>query len=360
MFLRTRSVLNDERVNKEVNSLGPLVNNVTIFASEFSNKYSSFSRDNAFFNVIKLFSFKILGRLSVLELFFRAIPTLLFKGEGAKKVIWLHDPILFILLPFIFILRKLKVVHLIVWDHHELPPSHIVNSSFWRGLLGWFARHVDINIQANRPRAEFFNQYFLKKSVSEIFIIRNYPDNSKFSVPENFDLDGPFIYVQSGYGNHRCWPSLFKSLRESSTLPIVFAGAPEGKFDYSGFSVPVIELGRISPQELKGLFYKAAFTIVLYQERFGINNFLCEPNRLFHALNSRLPILCGYNPTMSDEVAKFKAGIILEDDGSNPIYLSKAISQMCREYEKYNYEVDDLVSWHIQAPIFNEIIRRIP
>jgi hypothetical protein len=331
MILRTRSVLNDERVLKEAATIAELGSCVEIFASESANKRanSSFSGQ---VNLLSqnLWSARFLGRLSVVELNCRAVArTVNARVRGRKfEIVWLHDPVMFLGLPIWLLLRALGVVSKIVWDHHELPPAKYVQSPGWRWLLGRLALSVDINIQANEPRKAYFVDCFVSSDRhrarldEKTLVLRNYPARQEGAITLPDEIRDqlpkePFVYVQSGFGSHRNFASLAQALSQFEDLPVVFAGvSPAEAADYFA-RANWIALGRVAPAYLPALFQHAQFTIILYQQSFGINNWLCEPNRLFHALSHACPVIAGNNPPMKAFLESTGGGVILDDDGSD-------------------------------------------
>ena len=366
MLLRTSSLLHDERVLKEMNSLSEQDATVKAFVSENTNEAKSYSVcENANANSLKLKSYNKLGRMSVAELGLKALVKILSDKQppGSKKIVWFHDPVMFVNIPLFYLFRKTGHIDKLVWDHHELPPSSITNSSRWRKIIGTLASKVDANIQANTWRKSYFLDKFLSGNKSlepKIHVLRNYPGSAQEDSPEPSVVaklaDQPFIYIQSGFGDHRNYPSLHQALRKAASLPVVFSGSAPADVNFDDFPVPVIALGKVSPSSLPWFFRHAAFTVILYKSNFGINNHLCEPNRLFHAISNQLPAITGNNPPMREAIEKYSAGVILDDDGTDPAGLETAIAKMCAEYSDYKYSAPLDLQWDSQKDVLKTLV----
>ena len=360
MLLSTNSVKNDERVIKEAHTLAMIGISVQIHACENSNAQARYAIENIPIHLYKCTLKKILGRLHVVELFIRVLLNSKIDRRTSPAV-WVHDPIMFSIIPFLLLLKKLGLIDSIIWDHHELPPKAILKSRTFRKLFSFCARCVDKNVQANRWRATLFRRLFLKKAHTKlnVEVIRNFPSQRLFTAKQpdnNIMTEAPFIYIQSGFGEHRNFSYLRQALKKAATLPIVFSGEVPEDTVFEDFSVPVTTLGKIPPEQLIWYFQHAAFTVILYNKDFGLNNYYCEPNRLFHAIKHDLPAIVGSNPPMAKEVSKLKCGLILSDDGTDVQALQESIYVMCHSYGKFKRNREIEMNWEQQTPVFKNIL----
>ena len=70
---------------------------------------------------------------------------------------------------------------------------------------------------------------------------------------------------------------------------------------------------------------KCIMSLVFYKNT-SMNNWYCEPNRLFQNINNGNPVVVGLNPPMKEVVDKYGVGVCADTDGSDTEKIVLAIN----------------------------------
>lgn len=78
-----------------------------------------------------------------------------------------------------------------------------------------------------------------------------------------------------------------------------------------------------------------------------MNNWLCEPNRLYQAKLVGTPIVAGNNPTLSNALKGYPLGVTAATDGSDSEEISLAIQRLkdLVKFERCSDNVESNVYW---------------
>ena len=123
--------------------------------------------------------------------------------------------------------------------------------------------------------------------------------------------------------------------KDEVALKICFAG-----------SFPVLKV----PQYMK----LCQATMVFYKNT-SINNWYCEANRLYQAVDVGLPAVVGANPPMKAIVDDLGVGISVDTDGSDVTKMAQGLSSLLSDYDNYKTNIrklKDEISWDSQTSLF--------
>lgn len=330
MVIKTRKLETDDRLRKECNSITDMDYDVDILCwlTRNSKKKSNCYKKSKF-TTLRLIT-RILDKRFLLPLhFFEFFVKFVFVVCKKKpKVLWLHDPIMIGVIPAALLLQKLKLVERIVWDQHETPPAIIRKYKALRILFGWFCNLTDIVIVANDERAKYLKQSYLIKT--RVINLNNYSDSEFINVPPkllseqltDWLANREYFLAQNGADFKRNFESLARAIIENDLPPVVLVGYVDSKIksnlksEYGSlYENKFFEVGVVPQMELVAYLTNSIASIILYKNT-DENQWYCEPNRLYQAINFKKPVLVGNNPTMANIVTKHSIGVVLEDDGS--------------------------------------------
>lgn len=239
-----------------------------------------------------------------------------------------------------------------IWDLHEFP-------SRFNNLIGKFVLRIIEKksykiIHANKERLNECFERLLFRDKKKHWVINNYPDkeffkrsNDPITDPKivNWLQSDKFIYLQGLFAEGRLPYNTIKSILTNITdLPVklLIIGAFEERLldkltEEFGklFNQKVYLMGPIDQLEIPVYLSKSLFTVVLYKKT-SINNFYCEPNRLYQAIALNVPVIVGHNPTLKRIVNSYDKSIILEDDGSNLSGLEEAVRYLLNNKYSFN------------------------
>ncbi len=349
MVIKTNALIYDDRFRKEVQSLQRIGTAVTASIMEDANRPGN-GHDYGDgvvqkFNILSLLTRKVLKSrwfvlVHLLEFILRTCSQIV---RIKPKVVWIHDPILMVFIPFLAVLRRMGIIEKVIWDHHELPVKRIDESPFLRRVFALFCKGADTIIAANKQRLEYLKSRYPGFEKGEKGIIRNYSDSAfiqqpQKALPEDLVrwLSGrEYFLVQSGVVDLRNFRTIAKALVPSNSLPAIVAvgGGNEKliadmRLQYGEqFDKRVYLIGKVPQMELTRYLDSAIASIIFYRKDYGVNNWLCEPNRLFQALNRNRPVIVGNNPPMVDILDKFELGIVVNDDGVEAELLGVAVDE---------------------------------
>lgn len=252
--------------------------------------------------------------------------TLQFLKRNDSDILIFHDVqqylnLIFILLFSLFKDRK------IVWDLHELPHSILLKYSITRRVLKYILENVDVVVYTNNERREYIYER-LKMNENEYFILNNYPNDIYLNEPHSSlptvlkDLRGGLLYILwlGGALQGRNFTTFFEAYKKvSDKFNLVILGRVDDL--YKDEVNDLIDQGKIyndfvKQEEMINYIDNAYFSVVLYKDTTP-NNYYCEPNRLYQLITRNIPAIVGCNPTMKAIIEKYKAGIVLKDDGSD-------------------------------------------
>lgn len=382
MVIKTNALIYDDRFRKEVQSLQRIGVEVSGSVLEDANKarrghdYGD-GRQQAFsvFSLFtrKLFKHRVFVLLHLSEFILRVLFTLI---QLKPKVVWVHDPILLVFMPFLAVFRWLGVIEKVVWDHHELPVKRIDDSPLLRTVFGWFCTRADVLIAANAPRLNYLTQHYPRVAdVKRFAVIRNYSDQEFVQQPAkplpealtSWLAGREYLLVQSGLVEIRNFRAIADTIIPDDTLPplVVVGGGDKTLIaEYqqrypAQFTQRVYLVDKVPQMELTRYLDGALASVIFYNQHFGINNWLCEPNRLFQALNRNRPVIVGSNPPMAEMVNWCRYGVIADDDGSNQARFAEALQhflQTQHRLQPLNSEKAFSIQWESQDPVFRDIM----
>lgn len=330
MLLKCNGLQYDDRVRKECESIFDTLKYTTeIHVLEDNNQKSSgytFRSKSKFFSY-RLFTRKIfkgnsLLLVKLLEFFFYLLPSLLKK----RKVVWLHDPLMFVFVPIFFLLKKARLVESIVWDQHELPPSKFISNILFRELYKWSLKHVDVRIHANKERAEHLNSLLGEKYSYKT--LNNFVDHTfitEETQPIDFGVQSwldnqDFVLLQSGAYEDRNFRSVAEAFCTYGKQKCIVVGGASVDLDlyraeFNNFDDVFYFVGMVPQIRLVDYIDLAKYSLILYKSTTP-NSFYCEANRLYQASSRGTVVVVGNNPPMQSFVSKNKNGFVLSDDGS--------------------------------------------
>lgn len=363
MIIFTSSLDYDERIKKEVASLGNLnVTDISIFASEenpsrippgpikiINPRFFIPNRESI---VVKL--------LKITELFLRLITTVSYKNFDR---IWLHDPIMVFILPFL----KKRTQTPIIWDLHELPPDAFFKNRLLKRYFRRSAAVADVIITANLERGEFMMRENL---ITSFEVLENFPLNRyektdpsyKDQEFEDFIRERPYAYCQSATHPMRNFEALAKACVQKKQCLVVPGDRNEEYYrvrnTIPNFDDYILVLGKKPSDRLDYYLSRARFSMIFYTDQ-NKNNYYCAPNRLYHSLKLGIPVVVGANPPLARIIEEFKCGVMLNSYGENTSDIVDAIGEIDHNYEVYKRNAEKIsgrFDWRTQEELIKKIV----
>ena len=244
-----------------------------------------------------------------------------------------------------------------IWDLHEFPSKF--NNLFGKIFLKLIEKKSYKILHANRERLNACFDKSLFNDKSKHWVINNYPDKEFFNRSNDLITDprivnwlqsDKFVYLQGLFIEGRFPYNTVKSILaniENLPVKVLIVGTFDDqslqklKEEFGSlFEKKVYLLGPIDQLEIPIYLSKCLFTIILYKS-ISINNFYCEPNRLYQSIALNIPVIVGNNPTSKSIVEHYDKAIVLDDDGSNLSALKKAVRDLVEstDYDNPTQEI---------------------
>ncbi len=229
--------------------------------------------------------------------------------------------------PFI-LLSKMK---LIVWDHHELPLP-FVNKFYMQWLYKRMERKCKVMIHANQPRLEYMYEKGLVSDRNKHFVLRNYPEFNEI----DSEYDDTYYHFVKWLGNDKCVylqglagparadaESIGAVLSVPGLKAVVLGRVSEDRmqvfeqrFGKGQLSERIYFVGQQKQLKTPQYIRKCIMSLVFYKKT-SMNNWYCEPNRLFQNIINGNPVVVGSNPPMKELVDNYGVGVCVDTDGSD-------------------------------------------
>lgn len=350
-YIKTKSINVDRRVQKMLKSIEKLGASTSLILS------SNDQLHKGVLEVARIHRLNLIGGAAPVSMFKRLVGAIQFclqsfsftKRKPDANIHWINDPILF---PLVLLLRRIDDSY-IIWDHHELPPDWVLRNRFVRSLFRISYKSANCVIHTNHDRSDYLESVLDIQHPNKK-VIPNYPEKSEINKGERVELrhqkPGQFVYLQNAIGNGRCDLEILKAIK-SSGLGAVHAGNVDvNRINYLRNQLNGLDfcefVGLRSLAEINYLLDNSMCTLIFYRNS-SMNNWLCEPNRLYQAKLVGTPIVAGNNPTLSNALKGYPLGVTAATDGSDSEEISLAIQRLkdLVKFERCSDNVESNVYW---------------
>lgn len=262
----------------------------------------------------------------------------------------------------------------ILWDLHELPEGLLV--SWWKRLVFRFAEwKVKVMVHANEQRLNYLVRKGCVKRKEKHFILRNYPQFDD----TNYELDKKYLDFEKWLGHDKCVyiqgittrgradaESVEAVLNVPSLKAVVIGNTRKDlvtdllkKHSKEEINKKLYFTGQIAQQKTPQYMRKCCMSLVFYKKT-SMNNWFCEPNRLFQNLIYGNPVVVGNNPPMKEIVDNYHVGVSIDSDGSDSEAIKDAILNILNNYQNYRQEIDRSKKkwlWYTQEDVLKVIMK---
>lgn len=265
--------------------------------------------------------------------------------------------------------------HRIIWDMHELPTIFL--GSFWRKLLlKYMMRRCKVVIHANAERLQYLKEQHAISNLYNQHIIRNYPDFNEDVMQMDQKVEqfvtwldkGDCAYLQGATAYSRCDRECVEAVMKVPNLKAVVVGnfnekvRSELQKRYGDELTKKIFFTGLVPQKITPYYIRMCkFSLVFYRNTI-VNNYYCEPNRMYQSIVNDCPVVVGCNPPMKKLVDKYQFGVSLPDDGSDVSNIVYGFQQVLDNHSYYQERIamnKNVLQWNQQNGEFVKIISKV-
>lgn len=240
---------------------------------------------------------------------------------------WVNDPVLFLLVILLSVFRN----NFIIWDHHELPPCWILKYKTTKFLFKLAYQRSDIVIHANNQRKNFLENE-LSFAHGESIVLGNFPLKSEVQELQSVKLNevslDDYIYLQNCIGENRCDLEIFRAVKAAGLKAVHAGGIDPKRLRWLTNELGGLEfcefVGVRSIPEINYLLKNSICTLIFYKN-VSMNNWLCEPNKLYQAVAQNCTIIGGNNPPIVNFLSNYENSILCFTDGSNSADILDAV-----------------------------------
>lgn len=264
----------------------------------------------------------------------------------------------------------------IVWDLRELP-MFLMGNWWKRMILKHIFNKCKILIHANQYRLDYLKHNGLIKNEKKHFVVRNYPEFSTF----DSEYDARYYEVKGWIGDRTCVylqglshdaRASYESMAAVLNIPDICAivlgtvadQAKQAIIEH--FSKEVVEkricfAGNFKVLKIPQYMALCHLSLVFYKNT-SPNNFYCEANRLYQAIDAGLPVVVGNNPSMKSIVEDLNVGVSVDTDGSDIALIEDGIKMVLEKHLLFVNNIKHLtneIKWDSQEPVFKQVIEKI-
>jgi len=259
------------------------------------------------------------------------------------------------------------------WDLRELP-MFLMRSVWGKMVLRYLFEKCTVMMHANQYRIDYLKQQGLIKEENKHLVVRNYPE---FNVVDT-EFDNRYYEVKKWIGNRTC--VYLQGLSNDSRAPMESMAAVLNIPDICAIVLgTVIESAKEQLIEMysrevveKRICFAGNFKVLkvpqylalchlslIFYKNTSPNNYFCEANRLYQAIDAGLPVVVGSNPSMKSVVEELGAGVSVDTDGSDISLIENGIKTILDNREQYVNNINQLtneIKWESQEPVFKHAI----
>lgn len=252
-----------------------------------------------------------------------------------------------------------------LWDMHELP-GQLMKKWWTKALFRYSERKLRVLVHANKPRFEYLQSIGMVKHPEKHYILRNYPDFNEIDSEydemyhrfEEWLGDDKCVYLQGITNRDRADIESVGAVLDVEGLKAVVIGRTrtilrsilEEKYGKEQVEQRLFFTGQIKQLKTPQYIRKCEMSLVFYTKT-GMNNWYCEPNRLFQNINNGNPVVVGSNPPLKEIVENYRVGVCAGTDGSDQTKIAAAIRKVLDDidtYKKALAECSDKWIWSYQ------------
>lgn len=259
------------------------------------------------------------------------------------------------------------------WDLRELP-MFLLGSSWKRMALKYIFNKCTVMIHANQYRIDYLKQQGLIKDEKKHYVVRNFPE---FSAIDS-EYDARYYEVKEWIGNRTCvylqglsndsrasYESLSAVLNTPDICAIVLGTVSEkakqqvnDKYGEDVVTERICYAGNFKVLKVPQYLALCHLSLVFYRNT-SPNNYYCEANRLYQAIDAGLPVVVGSNPSMKYIVEDLGVGVSVETDGEDIALIEKGIKAVLDNRDVYVDNIKRLnneIKWESQEPTLKKVV----
>lgn len=237
-------------------------------------------------------------------------------------------------------------------------------------------KKVNVMVHANEARLKHLQKIGMIHHNDKQFVLRNYPQFNEID-KEYDDLYLNFekwvgkdkcVYLQGLGGDDRADVESIQAILKVPGLKAVVVG----RIDDDRMKIirnlcgeenvenQIFFTGQVKQCKTPQYIRKCFMSLVFYKNS-SVNNWYCEPNRLFQNVLNGNPVVVGNNPPMKEFVERGGFGIVVDTDGSDVSKIVDGINYVIRNYDVIKSNIAQNSSyalWDRQNDTLEQIMKK--
>lgn len=265
---------------------------------------------------------------------------------------------------------------ILVWDLRELP-LFLMGSRVKHAILKFIFKRCKVCLHANLFRIDYLAHMGLIKEPSKHFSIRNFTDFSsidpeydeRYYEVKNWISDRNCIYLQGINTPSRASEEVLSAIMKTPDVCAIILGSVDinamesikHKYGIEEVQSRILVVGNFPVLKVPQYMKLCHATMVFYKKT-SMNNWYCEANRLYQAIDIGLPAVVGANPPMKAIVEDLGVGISVGTDGSDVTLMAQGLSLLLSDYNNYKSNINKLkdeINWDSQISVFKTAFESI-
>lgn len=259
------------------------------------------------------------------------------------------------------------------WDLRELP-MFLMRSSWKQMVLKHIFSKCKVMIHANQYRIDYLKKCGLIKDEKKHLVVRNFPEFS--AIDPEFDEryyevkqwigDRTCVYLQGLSNDSRAsYESLAAVLNVPDICAIVLGSVSEPskqqiikQYGEKIVAERICFAGNFKVLKVPQYLAMCHLSLVFYKNT-SPNNYYCEANRLYQAIDAGLPVVVGSNPSMKSIVEELGVGVSVDTDGSDISMIEEGIKTVLSKRDGYLNNIKKLtneIKWESQEPSLKKAV----
>jgi glycosyltransferase involved in cell wall biosynthesis len=229
-------------------------------------------------------------------------------------------------------------------------------------------------IHANQYRIDYLKQNGLIKDEKKHLVVRNFPElsavdseyDSRYYEVKKWIGERTCVYLQGLSNDSRAsYESLAAVMNTHNICAIVLGTVSEPakqkvleQYGEKEVTEKVCFAGNFKVLKVSQYLALCHLSLVFYKNT-SPNNYYCEANRLYQAIDAGLPVVVGSNPSMKSIVEELGVGVSVDTDGSVISKIEEGIKTILNNRESYVGNIQKLtneIKWESQEPSLKQAV----
>ncbi len=274
--------------------------------------------------------------------------------------------------PTLLFIRRQKLI----WDLRELP-LFLMGNPVKTKILKYIFKKCSLLLHANQYRIDYLKENGLVDVPSKHVPLRNFPEfgavdteyDARYHEVKEWIGERPCVYLQGLNNDSRAAVESVSAVMDTPGLCAIVLGrfynkaleTLNHKYGEEAIRSRICLAGNFKVLKIPQYMALCKLSLVFYKNT-SPNNWLCEANRLYQAIDAGLPVVVGANPPMKSVVEDLKVGVSVDTDGSDIGKITEGIKTLLENFDTYKQSIENLhdeIKWDSQTKLLKNTFDKL-